>query len=224
MLRIDGLIMAGGRSLRIKELGEKPMIRLNGRPLIDYVLKAMSDSKLIKSIHVAVSSHTKNTTDYLKRVKKYHFQIVQTPGAGYIEDLRYAINLSGMSDVLVCPADTPFLRGELLDLVVEEFFRVGKPSLVTVVPLEMVKSLGLEPTTIMKIDELDMVPTGVNVVKGEKLVTGATLEEGYFKVSRKEFAININSRRDLKIAEKILKKRPKKFQPARFMSHVKSTR
>ncbi|MEM2136282.1 MAG: hypothetical protein QXG44_15620, partial [Candidatus Jordarchaeaceae archaeon] len=121
-------------------------------------------------------------------------------------------------------ADTPFLRGELLDLVVEEFFRVGKPSLVTVVPLEMVKSLGLEPTTVMKIDELDMVPTGVNVVKGEKLVTGATLEEGYFKVSRKEFAININSRRDLKIAEKILKKRPKKFQPARFMSHVKSTR
>ncbi|MHA1210083.1 MAG: NTP transferase domain-containing protein [Candidatus Freyarchaeota archaeon] len=206
MHKISGLIMAGGRSLRIKELGEKPMIHLRGRPLIEYVLTAMTQASLIQRTYVTVSPHTPNTLRYLKeKVGEYRFRIIQTPGIDYVEDLRYAINYFRISEVLVCPADTPLLRGELLDLVAEEFFRVSKPSLVTVVPLQLVLSLGLEPTIIMKVNDLEVVPTGVNVIRGDEMITGRTLEEGYFIVDLKEFAVNINSKKDLETAEKILK-------------------
>ncbi|MFB0560228.1 MAG: NTP transferase domain-containing protein [Candidatus Lokiarchaeia archaeon] len=209
MHKIDGLIMAGGRSLRIKKLGEKPMIPLLNRPLIDYVLKAMAEASLIEKIYVTVSKHTTDTKEYLeKKTKDYHFQVIQTPGIDYIEDLRYAVKKFKLSEVLVCPVDTPLLRGELLDLLVKEFFRIGKPSLVSVVPLKLILSLGLEPTIIMRIDDSEMVPSGVNVIKGDEMITGAILEEDYFKINLKEFAVNINTKKDLEIAEKILKNFP----------------
>lgn len=206
MHKISGLIMAGGKSLRIKKLGEKPMILLHDRPLIDYVLKAMADATLIQKIYVTVSQHTENTNEYLNRKAKDHpLQIIQTPGTDYIEDLRYAVKKFNLSEILVCPVDTPLLRGELLDLLVKEFFRIGKPSLVSVVPLRLILSLGLEPTIVMRIDDLEMVPSGVNVIKGDELITGNVLEEDYFKINLKEFAVNINTKKDLEIAEKILK-------------------
>lgn len=206
MHKINGIIMAGGKSLRIKKLGEKPMIPLHDRPLIDYVLKAMAEATLIRKIYVTVSQHTKNTKEYLNRkVKDYSLQIVQTPGIDYIEDLRYTVKKCNLSEVLVCPVDTPLLRGDLLDLLVKEFFTIGKPSLVSVVPLQLILSLGLEPTIVMRIDDLEMVPSGVNVINGDELITGNVLEEDYFKINLKEFAININTKKDLETAEKILK-------------------
>lgn len=215
MPKINGLIMAGGKSLRIKELGEKPLILLHGQPLIDYVQKAMTEATLIKKIYVTVSPHTTNTLEYLnKKAKNHSFQIIQTSGIDYVEDLRYAINDFKLSNVLICPADTPLLRGELLDLVIKEFFRAGKPSLVTVVPIKLILSLGLEPTTTMRINDSEMVPTGINVIKGEEMITGATLEEEYFKVNLREFAVNINRKKELEIAEKLLKdKSPNKIPP-----------
>nr|MDO8079753.1 NTP transferase domain-containing protein [Candidatus Freyarchaeota archaeon] len=205
MHKINGLIMAGGKSSRIKELGEKPLILLHSQPLIDYVQKAMTEASLIKKIYVTISPHTNNTLEYLKKIKNYPLQIIQTPGIDYVEDLRYAINNFKLSNVLICPTDTPLLRGELLDLVIKEFFRAGKPSLVTVVPLKLTLSLGLKPTTIMKINNTEMVPTGINVIRGEKMTTRETLEEDYYTVNLKEFAVNINSKKDLEIAEKLLK-------------------
>lgn len=206
MHKVNGLIMAGGRSLRIKELGEKPLILLQGRPLIDYILKAMAEATLIQRIFVTVSPHTTDTLEYLKeKVDDYTFQIIQTPGVDYIKDLRHAIKDFKLSEVLVCPVDTPLLKGELLDLVVKEFFRKGVSSLVTVVPLKLMSNLELEPTIIMRINDSEVVPSGVNVVRGEEMITGVTLEEAYFRVNLKEFAVNINSKKDLEVAEKILK-------------------
>jgi adenosylcobinamide-phosphate guanylyltransferase len=211
MHKINGLIMAGGKNTRIKELGEKPLIPLHGKPLIEYVQKAMKEATLIKKTYITVSPHTTKTQEYLKeKIKNYPLQIIQTPGIDYVEDLRYAINNYKLSNVLICPADTPLLKGELLDLVIKEFFRAGKSSLVTVVPLKLTLSLGLKPTTIMKINNTETVPTGINVIKGEKMTTKTPLEETYFKVNLKEFAVNINTKKDLKIAQKLLKNKPPK--------------
>ncbi|MEM3586060.1 MAG: NTP transferase domain-containing protein [Candidatus Jordarchaeaceae archaeon] len=207
MHKINGLIMAGGKSTRIKELGEKPLIPLHGRPLIDYVQKAMMEATLIKKIYIAVSPHTTKTLEYLKeKTRNQPVQIIQTPGIDYVEDLRYAINNYKLSNVLVCPADTPLLRGEMLDQVIKKFFETGKPSLVTVVPFKLTLSLGLKPTTIMEINNTKMVPTGINVIKGEEMKNGTALQEEYFKVNIKEFAVNINTKKDLKTAEKLLNK------------------
>ncbi|MEM2144267.1 MAG: NTP transferase domain-containing protein [Candidatus Jordarchaeaceae archaeon] len=167
MHKINGLIMAGGKNTRIKELGEKPLILLHGKPLIDYIQKAMTEATLIQKIYIAVSPHTTKTQEYLnKKTRNQPIQIIQTPGINYVEDLRYAINNYKLSNVLICPTDTPLLKGKLLDQVIKKFQKTDKPSLVTVVPLQLTLNLGLKPTTIMNINNKKMVPTGINAIKG----------------------------------------------------------
>lgn len=206
MHKINALIMAGGKNTRIKELGEKPLIPLQGKPLIEYVQKAIKEATLIKKTYITVSPHTPQTQQYLKnKIKNYPHQIIQTPGTNYVEDLRYAINNYKLSNVLTCPADTPLIRGELLDQIIKKFYKTDKPSLVTVVPLKLTLNLGLKPTTIMKINNTKMVPTGINAIKGEKMIKETPLQEEYLKLNLKELALNINTKKDLKIAQKLIK-------------------
>ena len=40
---MDALVMAGGKGSRLG-MGEKPLVKLFGRPLIDYVVSALLDS------------------------------------------------------------------------------------------------------------------------------------------------------------------------------------
>ncbi|MEM1658009.1 MAG: NTP transferase domain-containing protein [Candidatus Jordarchaeales archaeon] len=203
MRKVDGLIMAGGIGSRFG-VAEKPMARLKGRPMIDYVVAAVRQAVSVKRVYVAVSPHTPNTKRHLEEAWRGSVQLVQTPGAGYVEDLRYAAAQIKSQVILVCPADMPLLREALLDAVVNYFFTCGKSSLVAVVPLQLVVSLGLKPTLVMKIDGEDFVPSGVNVVDGVKLASGGVLEECYFKSSFKEFAVNVNTREELEVAKKLL--------------------
>ncbi|MDD1749642.1 MAG: NTP transferase domain-containing protein, partial [Methanothrix sp.] len=54
--------MAGGRGSRLK-MGEKPMVRLFGRPLIDYVTRALLDSS-VERIFVAVTDNVPQTKQW----------------------------------------------------------------------------------------------------------------------------------------------------------------
>lgn len=206
MPRVDGLIMAGGAGSRFG-VAEKPMARLRGRPMIDYVVAAVRQASSVRKVYVAVSPRTPNTARHLEEAWSGVVQLVRTPGAGYVEDLRHAAAQTGSQFMLVCPADTPLLRGELLDVVVDSFFACGKPSLVVVVPLQLVTGLGLKPTFVVNIDGEDFVPSGVNVVSGPRVASGELLEECYLKLSLAEFAVNVNTVEELKVAERLLEAR-----------------
>ena len=47
---IYAVIMSGGKGTRLKADVEKPLFKLRGKPLIDYVIKNLSDSKFIDKI------------------------------------------------------------------------------------------------------------------------------------------------------------------------------
>ena len=52
---MDALVMAGGRGSRLK-MGEKPLVTLFGRPLIDYVALALEEST-VGRIYVATTEN-----------------------------------------------------------------------------------------------------------------------------------------------------------------------
>jgi len=201
--KADGLIMAGGKGSRFGS-GEKPLAQIKGRPIIDYVVAAMMQARLVRWIYVAVSPHTPNTARHLEKAWRGSVRLIHTPGAGYIEDLRRTAATLHSPAILVCPADMPLLRGDLLDFVVESFFETGKPSLVVVVPLWLITRLGLESPFTMKVDEEEVAPSGVNVVNGIELASRETLEESYLKVDVEAFAVNVNTVNHLKVAERLL--------------------
>lgn len=202
MRKVDGLIMAGGRGSRFGG-GEKPLTHVGGRPMVDYVAAAMMEAKLVRRVYAAVSPHTPKTTEHLKRNWR-GISIIETPGEGYVEDLRRSASQIGSQAILVCPADMPLLRGDLLDIVAEAFLGGGKPSLVVVVPLQLVARMGLEPTLTISIDGEEFVPSGVSVINGVEASSGRVLEECYLKLDLEEFAVNVNTVKDLEAAERLL--------------------
>ena len=52
------LIMAGGKGTRMNLDCEKPMVEVNNKPMINYVVDALLESRYVDKILVAVSDNT----------------------------------------------------------------------------------------------------------------------------------------------------------------------
>jgi adenosylcobinamide-phosphate guanylyltransferase len=205
MSRVSAVVTAGGKGTRIAELGqEKPLIEIHGRPIVDYVLDALAGSKEVAEIVVSVSSATPSTESHVHRKG---FRFIRTPGAGYVDDLRYAMYLISTPYVLVVPADMPLLRAHSIDMVVTAFYRSKKSSIVVGVPETKFQELSAEPTLTMDMNGVKAVPCGVSLVDREMMLHDEYLDEAYMVTELEDFAINVNTVRNLALAEKILKER-----------------
>ncbi|MHA1593592.1 MAG: NTP transferase domain-containing protein [Candidatus Baldrarchaeia archaeon] len=205
MPALIALIMAGGKGTRIKELNcEKPLIKILGTPMIDYVITALSKSHHIREIFVATSPFTLMTEKHAKRRK---IKIIKTPGSGYVTDLKLALGQIRSKHVLVCPADLPLLTPPSINSIIDAYFYSKTPSLVVAVPLHVIKSLNLSPTIQMTVNGRIIVPCGVSIIKRNELLTKKHVNEEFLITENIEFAVNVNTIRDLKVAEQILIKR-----------------
>lgn len=207
MLRVSAVVTAGGRGTRIAEMRqEKPLIEMMGRPIIDYVLEALQGSKEVSEVVVSVSQSTPLTE---RHVQDKGFRFVRTPGAGYVEDLRYAMFMLSTPYVLVVPADMPLLRSVSIDQVVTAFYRSKKSSIVVGVPegLFHEANMGTDPTIVMDMNGERAVPCGISIVDRELMLRGDYLDEAYMVTRLKDFAINVNTAAQLRHAESILSHR-----------------
>lgn len=200
---------AGGKGTRIAEMRqEKPLIELAGRPIIDHVLEALQGSKEISEIVVSVSQATPLTE---RHVHERGFRFVRTPGAGYVEDLRYAMYLITTPYVLVVPADMPLLRSSSIDQVVTAFYRSKKSSIVVGVPEPIFQeaNVGADPTIVMDMNGERAVPCGVSIVDRDLMLKGEYLDEAYMVTGLMDFAVNVNTAAQLRKAGSILEERRK---------------
>ncbi|MCK9566960.1 MAG: NTP transferase domain-containing protein, partial [Methanothrix sp.] len=109
--------MAGGRGSRLK-MGEKPLVTLFGRPLIEYVALALEDSS-VDRIFVA-------TTDNVHRTKKWAAQrglsVIETGGYGYVADMIEAVKKAEVKDpIMIIMADLPLVTSDLIDEIIEVY-------------------------------------------------------------------------------------------------------
>ncbi len=91
------IILAGGRAKRMGK--EKAILKINGITLVERVFNACEEA------FVAVSRHTPETRSYCL---SKGFPVIQTPGMGYVEDVRWLFEEYGEFISLAC--DIPFLR------------------------------------------------------------------------------------------------------------------
>lgn len=195
---IYAVIMSGGKGTRLKADVEKPLFKLRGKPLIDYVIKNLSDSKFIDKIFVAVSPNTPTTTKYLTSLDS-SFEIIDTPGTDYLNDLSFILDFfekkSKDDTLLVINADLPFISSDLIDYVVEYYLSLNVESLSTLVPVEIFKELNL----LYSYDFDGLVPSGLNILKTRNVIQ----EEENLILSKVELAININTLQDASIANSL---------------------
>ena len=193
MNRVDALIMAGGRGKRLG-LGEKPLVEIDGIPLIDIVLAALSGSKYVEDVVVATSKHTKATYEFLKAKS---VKTLFTRGDDYVEDLIFAVKKLELGKTLVVSCDLPFISSEDIDAIIEEYYRQKCPAMKIMVPLEVFNKYNLEPSIISE----GLVPSGINLIDGNNLDG----KEYTYITEKEEFGFNLNTLKDLKMIERYKK-------------------
>ena len=154
--------MAGGRGTRLKTPVEKPLFKLHNKPLIKYVLDNLNSSKLIEKIIIATSPNTPETIEY---IKKFNYEILDTPGVDYLHDLSLILDhfeKKSRDDILLfINADLPFIGGECIDFILDSYFKSDKEALSTLIPVSVFEELGLE----YEYEYKGLVPVGVNILK-----------------------------------------------------------
>lgn len=201
---VAALVMAGGKGTRMGASEEKPLIKVCGKPVIEYVLEALKRAKKIGSIYVAVTACTPKTAQF---AKNFGVTVVETPGNNYVADMGYAVQKLKLGKFLAIAADLPLVTSEVLDSIVERYERCGKPALTVAVPIETKTRLGMSVDYSFKMDDRDVVPTGINVIDGSKRYGDEWLDQDIFLLNKDELAVNVNTKKELATAENMLLKR-----------------
>jgi len=196
---VTALVMAGGRGTRMALSEEKPLLRVGGKPVIEYVLTALKNAKKVNAIVVAVSDYTPKTA---KLMPQFQVSVIKTPGKEYVSDMRYAVKSLSLQSVLAIGADLPLITGKVVDVIVNCYERCGKPALSVVVPMETKEKLGLGGEYAFKAGNMRVVPAGINVIDGRR-IDEKELDEEICLLDRKEVAVNINTVQELRIAESL---------------------
>lgn len=200
---IAALIMAGGKGTRMKYQEEKPLIKIDDRSFIEHVVDALKNAKKIDRIIVATSKYTSETA---KRAKELSIEVIETSGNDYIMDLREAIKKLGLKHVITVSSDLPLLKSETIDKIIEHYENCGKPVMAVMVPAERFEGLGVSIDLILDYKGKRLVPSGVNVLDGDKVKREEfekELDQEIFIIDSEEF-ININTPKDLMIAKQLL--------------------
>ena len=200
---ITALIMAGGKGTRMTLHEEKPLLEIGGKPMIEHVLNALKNAWKMDEVIVAVSRHTPKTALLMKR---FRVTILETPGKGYVSDVRYAIRRLKLQIVLTISADLPLVTSDVINKIIEKYAHCSKPTLTVVVPIETKQRLGLGGEYVLEAGDKRSVPAGINVIDGRRIDEGE-LEEEILVVDEEEVAVNVNTLRGLRIAQRLFAER-----------------
>ena len=195
---MDALVMAGGRGSRLK-MGEKPLVSLFGRPLIDYVVLALEES-LVDRIFISTTENVPSTRKWAEERDLY---VLETGSYGYVPDMIEAVVKSGVKEpIMVIMADLPLVTPEIIDQIIEVYEKRREPALSTHTPLSLHSRLGRRPDSLFNYRGQLIVPAGINVLKGAEIEKEQ--EDFHLIMERMELAVNVNVPEDLMLCEKIM--------------------
>jgi uncharacterized protein (TIGR00454 family) len=201
-MKIPALIMAGGKGRRMK-LSEKPLLSFLGKPLVDWVVEAVVSAAKVSEFYVVTSANTLETE---KHCISKGWKVFRTDAKGYHNDLKQAVLIAGlMGPVLTIPADLPAITGKFIDKVIGEFEVCGKDFYAVFVPIAVREDLGLSVDSTDEYDGKWYAVSGVNIVNGAKIQGEGKIETSALITEEVEVLLNINTPRDLEVAEKIMK-------------------
>ncbi|MCW4019021.1 MAG: NTP transferase domain-containing protein [Candidatus Bathyarchaeota archaeon] len=207
-MRIPALIMAGGKGTRMGLAIEKPLVPFLGKPLIDWVVNALTSAKKVSRFYVVTSPNTPKTQLYCQ---KKGWRVLPTDAKGYHEDLKQVVVRGELRcPILTIPADVPALTGEALDKIVTAYERCGRDYLAVFVPIEKRRELGLSISSTDEYKGVWYAVSGVNIVNGLRVQEEGKIETSAIITQDKEVMLNINTVKDLEIAKQIMQKQKKK--------------
>jgi adenosylcobinamide-phosphate guanylyltransferase len=196
-----GIIMSGGKGSRIESPTEKPMMLVNGKPMIEYVINALVKSREFKRIIISTSANTPYTNRFLK--ERYHdndnntnITVFDSAGMGYSKDLGSILEVIKPEIGLIVPADLPLLTQNVIKEICKMYNRVNNhsPCLSIILDEEFVTQFGLKPSVKVRIRGRTYCHSGVSFFDSKEIIYARYAKESYLKFNAKEIAFNINNK------------------------------
>jgi len=201
-MKIPALIMAGGKGTRIGLAIEKPLLPFLGKPLIDWVVEAVKSAEKVSEFYVVTS---KNALETERKCLRNGLKVIRTDGKGYHDDLKQAILEARLQGpVLTMPADLPAVTGKFLDKVITAYEKCGKDALAVFVPIATREALELSVSSIDEHKGVWYAVAGVNIINGARIHDEGKIDTSAIITEEIEVLLNINTLKDLAIAEKIM--------------------
>lgn len=186
---------------------EKPLLTIRGKTLIEHVLERIRSSKSLSRMICVTSPHTNETR---RLVQRLGYEVVETKGTGYLEDLRSVLESLGEGLYATFSADVPFIDVSTVDSLLADH-REGGPLdfdyVLVVVPEELVTRLGMPTGSATKIKTSwgCFIPTGLRMIRVSSQIRVWSVLRGpkIRIIDHPGFAVNVNTSEDLKRAEEL---------------------
>jgi adenosylcobinamide-phosphate guanylyltransferase len=193
--------MCGGRASRMKQQAgmEKPLLKVDGVAMVERVISALASSDRFDRIVAAVSPNTPKTNEFLK---SKGIETVQTAGKGYSQDLSQLLSKLKPQKVLAVPGDIPLLNSHIVNEILNSIAdrQEHEPAISIIIQKGFVEEIDVNPSIIVLDQYCHSGITLFNTVA----VGTEPVKEHYLVINRKEIAINVNTREELELAEKLL--------------------
>jgi adenosylcobinamide-phosphate guanylyltransferase len=187
---MHALILAGGGGTRL-DLGEKSLVTIHGRPMIEYVVDAFRAAG--HEVIVVLTKKTPYTRNWCRACGVAH---ITTAGSGYIEDIgQAAAFLELINPFFTSGADLPCLRPVVIREIEEKYRESGKEACSVWIPRDLVLNAGCRSSYTETIGGVPACPAGINILRGD-LITGQQ-EEFQLLLHEESLVFNINTREEL---------------------------
>ncbi len=184
------LVMCGGKGSRMESSEEKLLLKYK-KPIIEHVLNALENSKIFSKIICVTSNNAPKTRQF---VTKLGFEIMETKGRGYSEDLS-EILAKFSETVFVISGDMPLLEPTTINKIIE----LVDPKNIwnsIMVKKKLLTSLGIDTEFFVTIKGEDYAYTGISIVDPTKIHSGKPVDESFIIFDDKRVAMNLNTKKD----------------------------
>jgi GTP:adenosylcobinamide-phosphate guanylyltransferase len=205
------IIMAGGEGSRMKQhyKTEKPLLSINGKKMIEYIIESIINSDYFDEIIVCVSRRNPRTRIFLQQYNykhATHIQIINGNGNGYSADLSCILKNFVDSILLIIPADLPlFSQSDISEILNKCDF--NKPCNTIIIYKKIINELGIKPSFEFQYRRSTYCYSGITIFNlNKKYHPGKIIEERYVTINNVGIAVNVNEKQDLDIARTLMKR------------------
>ncbi len=184
------LVMCGGKGSRMESSEEKLLLKYK-KPIIEHVLNALENSKIFSKITCVTSNNAPKTRQF---VTNLGFEIIETKGYGYSEDLS-EILAKFSEPVFVVSGDMPLLEPTIINKIIELVDTKNIWNSI-MVKKKLLTSLGIDTEFSVTIKGEDYAYTGISIVDPTKIHYGKPVDESFIIFDDKRVAMNLNTKKD----------------------------
>ena len=182
---------------------EKPLLKVEGIAMVERVISALAGSYRFDRIVAAVSPKTHKTNEFLK---SKGIETIETAGEGYSQDLSRLLSKLRPQKVVAVPGDIPLLNSQIVNEIFNNFIdddddrQEQEPAISIILEKGFVEEIGVKPSIVLM---NQYCHSGITIFNSMAVGT-EPVKERYIVMNRKEIALNVNTKEELELAEKLL--------------------